>query len=330
MEGPKRATELRPIVAVDLGGTWLRVALVDSRGKVLARIAEKARSQEGPERVVDRMAHAAKALLTKNGFDAPLAVGAGVPGPIDSAGVIYEAPHLLGWKDVPIKAMLAERFPVPVWVDNDANVACLGEYTFGSGRGVKDLIYMTVSTGVGGGVISGGALVTGWRGLAGEVGHILIDPRGPRGKCGHVGCLESLVSGTAIAQLAVEALKGGHKSSLTGVVKRHLSRLKAEHVFQAAAQGDSLGRELVQQVAGDLARGIVSLVHIFNPRMFILGGGVARNWHLLAPPVQEELRQHAMKGFLDGLVITPSQLGDDVGLVGAAALAILEGDLKRG
>ena len=313
-----------PIVAIDLGGTRFRVALMNHRGEVLARLSEETRSEEGPARVVERIAQAAEALLEKGSFQKPTAVGAGVAGPLDRHGVILEPPNLIGWRQVPIKAMLAQRFALPVWVGNDANVACLGEHTFGGGRGIDDLIYMTVSTGVGGGVISNGVLLTGWRGLAGEIGHIIIQRDGPGGTCGHAGCLENLVSGTAIAGRAVKGLEGGRPSSLRGLVDGGLDQLRAEHVFQAAAAGDGFSGELVQQVAHDLAIGIVSLVHIFNPRMFIVGGGVVRDWHLLAPTVQHTLREQAMAGFLDDLAIVPSALGDDVGLVGAAALVLRE------
>lgn len=317
-----------PIVAIDLGGTRFRVGLVDPQGKIIARLSEETRSEEGPARVVDRIVSAAGALLKKQGLKEPIAVGAGVAGPLDRDGVILAPPNLIGWREVPIREMLAERFPVPVWVGNDATLACLGEHTYGCGRGIDDLIYMTVSTGVGGGVISNGVLLTGWRGLAGEIGHIIIQPNGPRGKCGHAGCLESLVSGTAIARRALEGLGDGTPSALAGLVQGDLPAsggLRAEHVFQAAAAGDGFSKDLVQQVARDLALGIVSLVHIFNPRMFIVGGGVARDWHLLAPAVERTVREHAMAGFLEGLTIVPSPLGDDVGLVGAAALVVREG-----
>ena len=243
---------------------------------------------------------------------------------------MHDPPNLVGWGTVPIKAMLRERLRAPVSVGNDANVACLGEHRFGSARGVDDVIYVTVSTGVGGGVITGGELVTGWKGLGAEVGHIIVDPNAPRGHCGHVGCLESLVSGTAIAARARDALRAGAESSLRDAVKGNVGRVGAKHVFQAAAAGDEFGLGMIRQVSRDLAHGIVSLVHIFNPRMFILGGGVTRDWHMLAPEVHRVVSQQTFPEFLDGFDIMVSAFGDDVGLVGAAALVLRDSGVARG
>ena len=323
-------TKAAPIVAIDLGGSRFRVALVDTGGKILDSVKEDARSEEGPDRMVERIVQAADGMVRKGAFSGPIGVGAGIAGPLDADGVIHHPPNLIGWKRVPIKAMLQERFPIPVWVGNDANVACLGEHLFGSARGVHDFIYMTVSTGVGGGVLSGGRLVTGWKGLGAEVGHIIIDRNGTAGECGHVGCLESLVSGTAIARIARNGLNAGEVSSLRDSGGGDLESVRSEHVFAAAAAGDRFSAGLVKKVSWDLAMGIVSLVHIFNPKMFILGGGVSQDWHMLAPEVHRALDQQTFPEFLDGLDITVSAFGDDVGLMGAAALALQESGAAAG
>ena len=319
-----------PIVAVDLGGTRCRVALLDVEGNILDCIREDTRSEEGPDRLVERIVQDADTMLRKGGFPEPIGAGVAVAGPVDRHGVIHNPPNLVGWKTVPFKAMLQQRFAVPVWLGNDANVACLGEHLFGSARGVNDFIYMTVSTGVGGGVLSGGQLVTGWKGLGAEVGHIIIDRNGPTGQCGHVGCLESLVSGTSIARIARDGLSGGEESSLRETVGGDLGRVRAEHVFRAAAAGDRFSSDLVTQVAWDLAMGIVSLVHVFNPKMLILGGGVSRDWHMLLLDVSRAMRQQTFPEFKEGFEITVSALGDDVGLVGGAALVLLESGAATG
>ena len=314
---------IEPIVAIDLGGTRLRVALMDAKGKILERHVEPTRGEEGPERVMDRIAETARGLLGKGGRSEPGAVVAAIASPMDSDGVLHHPPNLKGWEVVPVRSMLTERFGAPVWVGNDASLAALGVHVFGVGRGVDDMIYMTVSTGVGGGIISGGRLVTGARGLAGEVGHIIIDRNGPLNEaCGHHGCLESLVSGTSIARRAREAIEGGRETSLAHVEEPEAVR--AEDVFLAAAQGDVFARGLVDEVAFDLALGIASLVHVFNPRKFVLGGGVSQNWPLLEAIVRETLGMVLMPGFAEHLEIEISKLGDDVGLVGAAAYAVSE------
>lgn len=313
-----------PVVALDLGGTRLRVALVDSAGRILDRVVEDTRSEEGPERVVQRVVDLSARLLSRLGFGGPLGLGAAVAGPLDRDGVIYDPPNLIGWRNVPFRAMLQERFDAPVRLGNDANLACLGEHVFGAARGINDVIYMTVSTGVGGGVISEGVLIAGWRGMGAEVGHIIIDPNGPRGRCGHVGCLESHVSGTAIASRARAALMAGQKSALVDRVEGVLERVRAEDVFAAAAAGDAFSKDLVRHVATEMAVGIVSLIHIFNPRMFLLGGGVVHNWGMLAEDVQREIRERTFRGFLEGFELGLAGLGDDAGLAGAAALVLRE------
>ena len=313
-----------PIVAVDMGGTRLRVALMDAQGQVLARSVEPTRAEEGPERVAERIAEAAEGLGREAGLAPPRAVGAGIASPLDSDGVLHHPPNLVGWGVVRFKEMLERRLGLPVAMGNDANLAALGEHRFGAGQGVDDLVYLTVSTGVGGGVISGGRLVTGVRGLGAEAGHIIIARDGPAGPCGHRGCLESLVSGTAIARRAAEGVQRGERTMLASTAQGDPARLRAEDVFAAAQDGDAYARELVGKVARDLARGIVSLVHVFNPAMVIIGGGVARDWGILGPPVKEEVRRLAMPGFMERFVLRASALGDDAGLAGAVVAA---GDL---
>ena len=309
------------IVAIDLGGTNLRVALMDDHARILDRDYQLTRAEDGPERVADRIVEMARRMLAKQGVNTPLAVGAALASPIDLDGVMYRPPNLDHWQVVPFGALLAKRFGVPIFAQNDATLAALGEYYFGDGKGVDDLIYLTVSTGVGGGIVAGGKLVLGARGLAGELGHILIARDGARGVCGHVGCLETQVSGKAIVRRAIEALETGRPSAL----KRYLGNeraLETADVFAIAAEGDAAAREVVDAVARDLGRGIVSLVHVFNPRRFILGGGVMNNWGALEQVTRATVAEFAMPGFLDHLTISLTRFGDDIGLVGATAYAL--------
>ena len=318
-------TSIDPIIAVDMGGTQLRLALVDSSGAILDRIREPTQSEQGPDRVADRIIEAAEGLLKKNGFAKALGMGAAIASPQDNEGVLHFPPNLEGWQVVPFKSMLSHRFGGPVWIGNDANVAALGELVFGAGKGVSDLIYLTVSTGIGGGVVTGGELLTGSRGLGGELGHIFIARDGPPSLCGHVGCLESLASGPGIANRAREALAAGQESVLSTMADNGPSHVRAEHVFQAAIQGDAYASQLIADVGEDLARGIAGLIHVFNPKIFVVGGSVVlHNWHVLGPIVDKEVKRLLMPGFLDGFELRLSQFGDDVGLVGAAALVVRE------
>ena len=319
-----------PIIVVDLGGTNLRVGLVEPTGGIIDRVREPTRAEDGPERVADRIVETGRGLLAKHGFSKAMGLGAAIASPLDKHGVLYDPPNLQGWGVVPFQLMLAERFDGPVRMGNDATVACLGEYVFGQGRGMSDLIYLTVSTGVGGGVMAHDTLLSGYRGLGPELGHIIVDREAEdaagqagveTGPCGHAGCLEMMTSGTAIAQRARTGLEGGAQSSLRGMSLGRLDDIEAEHVFRAAAEGDPFAADLMKTAARDLAFGLVSLVHAFNPRRIVLGGSVALyNWELLGPFVESRVREHAFPPFLEPFDIVLSEFGDDAGLIGAAAL----------
>jgi glucokinase len=209
---------------------------------------------------------------------------------------------------------------------NDATVAALGEHVFGDGRDVDDLVYFTVSTGIGGGVITGGQLLTGAWGMAGELGHIFLAPDGPLGKCGHRGCLESLACGEMIAERAKEAVAAGKKTSLA---KLPSGSIKTKDVFQAARENDPVASEIVRAAAVNLGRGIASLVHVFNPQKVILGGGVTKSWEMIQPVMEKTVRGLLMPGFTGRLEIVRTRFGDDIGLLGAAALAIRERQIKK-
>jgi glucokinase len=246
-------------------------------------------------------------------------VGIVAPGPLDPwRGVIYKAPNLPGWENLPLADRLADLCKLPVRLGNDANLAALGEHRFGAGRGVSHLIYLTVSTGVGGGIIVEEQLLLGARGGAGEPGHMTIDRGDLRCPCGNYGCLEMYASGTAIARRAGEELDAGRTSALGAAGSRPTS----VEVAMAAAAGDPLAVELLEDAARALGVGIVNLLHLFDPRMVILGGGVSRSGDLWWRVVQAEVERRAIPVYLQGLQILPAALGDDAGLYGAAAMIL--------
>jgi glucokinase len=225
--------------------------------------------------------------------------------------------------DFPMKARLEKEFGISVFVGNDANLAALGEQHYGAGRGVKHMIYMTISTGVGGGIIADGKLYLGWRGFAGEVGHQTLEARGPLCRCGNIGCLEVLAAGPAILRDARAALHGGRDSRLRAMVNGDLEKLSGPMVMQAAREGDSLARELYERAGFYIGLEIVNLLHAFDTQFFVLGGSVAVHaWDFLYPSMVAALDKHAMPSMRRGVRIVQAQLGDDVGLLGAAALAI--------
>lgn len=307
------------IIAVDLGGTKFRIARCQADGRIIKQSAHETRAWEGAENLFERLV----AAIRECAGDARLrGIGIGAPGPLDAPrGIILQAPNIPGMDGFPIKARLEAELGAPTFIGNDANLAALGEHRLGAGRGVAHLIYMTISTGIGGGIIVNDQLLLGARGFAGEIGHQTIDAFGPVCNCGNVGCLEALASGPAIARMALDDIRKGRESRLLDMVKRDHTQITAAVVAQAARAGDKLARRTFERAGFYLGLGLVNLLHSFDTQLFVLGGGIALNtWDLFAPEMSKTFDKYAIKGMRAGVRIVPAELGDDAGLVGAAAL----------
>ena len=312
----------RAILAMDMGGTQLRFALFDEEYRILDRQAEPTHPEQGSQRVMDRIVSRMRTLGEQIGWDRVRAVGVSAPGPLDPfRGVILQAPNLPGWRDVPVADHLRQALRCPAFVGNDANLAALAEQRRGAGRGRADVAYITVSTGIGGGVISGGRLVLGHHGLAGEVGHITLEPQGPLCNCGNHGCLEALASGTAIARRAREMVRAGARTLIDELAGGDLERITAELVHEAADRGDVVAVDLFRQAGRYLGIGIATLMCLFNPGMVIVGGSVAKAGHLLFVPMEATLRERIYPAYWQDCPVVQAALGDDVGLIGAALWA---------
>lgn len=312
------------VVAVDLGGTQIRAAVLDAEGKVMARVVRLTKAEEGLSPVLGRIREAIHETLAQAPLGKIRAIGVGSPGPLDPfRGIVRSASNLPGWRDVPLRAILEEEFPLPVHLGNDANVAALAEQIFGGGKGLDNLIYLTISTGIGGGIIADGKLLLGTEGLAAEVGHMVLEPEGPRCTCGKLGCLQALASGVAIAREAAKVVKGGAKTLIGELVEGDASKISAKVVSEAAAKGDEVALKILAQAGFHIGLGIVNLVHLFNPQAVIIGGGVSKAGPNLFDPIRRTVRERALPSFQGELTIQPSALGDDVGLLGAAALALM-------
>jgi len=294
-------------IGVDLGGTKIAAALLTEEGKVLNRKQIPTRAEEGPERIIQRI----EELIDELSADREIrGIGVAAPGPLDAnTGILYSPPNLPGWKDIPLKDLLEHRFQLPVHVENDANAAAWGEYWWGAGKRRDPMLYLTVSTGVGGGWVLGGQLFRGVHTYAGEVGHTIVDPDGPPCSCGRSGCLESLVSGWAMAKRWREW--DGKKRELT-----------AEQIFALHREGDPLAGKLVGEAIRHLAIGLSNLVHLFDPSLIVIGGGISRAGDLLFFPLRQELEKWLMPAFQKSCEVIPAELGPDAGTWGAAALAI--------
>lgn len=304
------------ILAVDLGGTHVRVAIV-VRGAVRIR-ARAATDSSGPAAVVAQIAGLAHGLMADPPYaPRPAALGVAAPGPLDPAtGVMHALPNLTGWEGFPLGDALAEAVGVPAFVHNDASLAALGEARHGAGRDAAMLVYLTVSTGIGGGIVAKGTLLGGAHGLAGELGHVIVRPDAAwRCGAGHVGCLEALASGTAIATRAEERRAVGESTTLA-------PGADARAVAAAAVAGDPLARAVFDAAATDLGLALGGFVNAFDPDVVVLGGGVALGaWDLLVPGALRAASASIMAPGARAWRLEPAALGDDSGLVGAAEWA---------
>jgi glucokinase len=303
------------IIAIDVGGTQIRVAVYpkgDQRPIKQKRIPTQGPNQSPLERLIDLVAE----LWPKN--DHVCAIGMAAPGWVNpQLGVIYVAPNIPGWDNLPLAPILQDRFKIPVFLGNDANLAALGEWRFGAGQGHHHLIYLTISTGIGGGVICDDRLLLGHHGLAAELGHIMVQPDGPLCGCGHRGHLEALASGTAIAHYVEEQLAQGVPSSLSEF--KHPS---GRDISMAAEQGDPLAKAALARSGTFIGYALANFLVIFNPSIIILGGGVSRSGPFLLEPLRAALAERVLSPeYLQGLTITTAALGDDAGLLGAMTLA---------
>ena len=317
---PHSTSELGILIGIDIGGTNLRVALADAKGKILRKHRSLVNESLGESRI-DTLCRSIERLLEEYPQGTLLGIGAAFPGPIDRAsGEVVHSPHLEREHRIPVKATLEECFGVTVVLDNDANAAALGEHRCGAGVGVSDMIYLTISTGIGGGFILGDKLYRGFLGGAGEAGHILLLPEGPLCACGRRGCLEAVSSGTAIAREATASLEKGRDSLLTELSNSSVESIDAKMVYKAALQGDVLCQEIISNAAYYLGLGLASLINIFNPELVVLGGGVINMGDMILEPATKLARERAMPLASGAVRFKPGCLGDDAGLVGALLL----------
>lgn len=319
-----------PILGIDIGGTKLAVGLATADGTLLAEARQASGAEDGPDRVIGRILELARGVVeeARIGLEEVQRIGIGCGGPLDpSRGVIRNALNMPGWIDIPIVARIEQELGPPAFLDNDANAAALGEHRFGAGRGLDNLVYLTVSTGVGGGVILDGRLYQGENGNAAELGHISVDAAGRACHCGSVGCIETYCSGTSIADRTREVLAADDDPSVlrSGPVEA----ITAQVVAAAAREGDALAAAIWDGSMQLLGAGIVSIIHAFNPRLVILGGGVTRSGDQLFEPVRRVVDERTMPWLREAVEIVPAALGEMTGILGAVAVA-LDGPSARG
>ncbi|MFO7900178.1 MAG: ROK family glucokinase [Planctomycetota bacterium] len=309
-------------VGIDLGGTNIKGGLVERDGTVLAKKSVRTEAAGGADHVIGRIAGLVDDVIAEGGAAKTDVVGVcvGSPGPLDGeTGVIYEAPNL-GWYDVPLGEKLAPRVGLPVWIENDANVAAFGEAWVGAGRGLECVILLTLGTGIGGGIVLGGRLWRGVHGTGAELGHMTIDYDGVRCNCGSRGCIEAYASAPAVVRRMREAIDAGGESALRPAFDMG-EEVEAKQVYEAAADGDALAREVMEQTGRFLGIAVASYVNIFDPNCVVLHGGMVNAGDMLLEPLVEEMNARSFESCRRGLRVLPSALKGEAGLVGAAGCA---------
>jgi len=324
------------IIGVDLGGTNIAAGAMPTDGtrEIGMRMAPT-HGEEGADAVVDRIARMIEDVIAQTqaetGADRSdfLGVGIGSPGPLDRArGIVIVSPNL-GWHNFPLRDEVSKRVNLPAALDNDANCATLGEWWCGAAKGGRNVVGITIGTGIGGGLIFDGKLYHGSSDGAGEIGHTTIDPTGRRCKCGNYGCLEAYASGPAIAERAREELEVDGNSILHEMVEGDLSRITAQIVFEASKRGDPVATQVVRDTAHFLGVGVSNLVNVLNPDIVVIAGGVTQAGDLLFDPLRAEIKRRAFKSLVDACRIVPGALPLSAGVVGAVAIfrAQMLGDL---
>src|SRR5450432_4151840 len=329
-------------IGVDLGGTNLRIAAVDEQGNLLEKIALDTRVTLGLDRVIRDMCGAIEQLSVKYKSGGVLhGIGIGVPGIIDmKTGMLRESANMPGWGGSPVQAEIEQKLGARVILENDANVAALGEKWLGAARDVDDMAMLTLGTGVGGGIVLGGRIWHGMTGMAGEFGHMTVEPEGPPCGCGNRGCLEQYASATAVVRMAKEAIADGRAPGLANAASSDLE-FNAKAIYNLAIQGDAEARKIFGRAGRALGICIANLVNAFNLNMYVVGGGVSSAWEAFSPFIFEELRQRSLvyaatapASLSDGqgaaeragpkgstrTIVTRALLGSDAGLYGAAHL----------
>jgi len=321
---PKTRKRELPVLAIDLGGTKIITAIF-SGGQVIAKERCLTLADEGKQSVINRLLSSIDYILSLENIDSSQlgSISIAAAGAIDfERGLITLSPNLPGWHDVLLRDIVKEKYKVNTLLLNDASAAALGEHRFGVGRGVSNLILLTIGTGIGGGIIINGRLYNGPSGSAGEIGHMTIDVNGPKDRCGNIGCLETLASGTAMAREAKRRIAQGERSSLVDMVAGKIEDITAEKIGVAAQNGDTLALDVIAEAGTYLGVGMVNLVNIFNPEMIVVGGGAANRDDLLLDAPRQVVSERAFQISAQAVRIVTAQLGDEAGVFGAAVFAL--------
>ena len=310
-------------VGIDVGGTNVKIGLFDSSLKLISKTSVTTEAEMGPEIVIDKMAKTVENLLAEAGFTLQdiVAVGIGTPGPAKySEGIIIRSTNMPKFKNVPICRMLNEKIGAPIVFDNDANVACWGEFAVGAGKDVEDMVFFTLGTGIGGGIVTNGELVHGCDENGAELGHMIIHPDGRKCNCGQRGCAEAYASADSTARRATEAVEGGAESSLKKVLDEK-GKITSKDIYEHLAAGDKLAKEITDGTAKALAITCINMLHTTEPKRIVFAGGMIAAGDVLLNRIKDFFDEHIWTLKKESVEICFATLGEDAGIIGAAALA---------
>ena len=313
------------LIGIDIGGTKLAAVIADRHGKILQKLRRPTAAKKGPEHAVQLLMDMVYETIDLAGSSRERIskIGVSCGGPLDAKkGIVYSPPNLPGWDAIPLKDLIEAEFHIPTTIENDANAGALAEWRFGGGRGHNYVLYMTMSTGIGGGIVANGEIYHGANDSAGEVGHQILLPDGPPCGCGKSGCLEALCSGPAIARRAQAAVSAQPDTKILELTQGRIDRVKSEHVLQAARAGDSLAISIMEETAYYMGWGIANLVNILNPEIVLIGTIAIAAGDLLLNPIRETVADMAMRRPAEAVKIMPAALGDTVGDLAAIALVL--------
>lgn len=309
------------VIGIDLGGTKISGAASDLNGNIIYKYTVATKAFEGEQAIIERINSLIDNIIksSKLMYKDILCIGIGSPGPLDSEkGVIVTTPNL-PFKNFNIVKPISKKFKLPVYLDNDANVAAIGEYKFGAGKGTTNMVFITVSTGIGGGAILNGKIYRGHTSNALEIGHTTLEEDGPKCNCGNYGCAETLASGTAIQRDAVEAVKRGDNTSLT-----KYDKITAREVFKEAENDDKISKNIIDRALTYLGILVANIINTFDPEVIVIGGGVSNAGSIVFDKVNEVASNRSFKLLYENTKIVHAKLGTDAGVIGAVALAIME------
>ena len=309
-------------IGVDIGGTNVKIALVDEKGIIAYSNSVPTRAEMGYEYTIQNIITTIKDSLKESNNDISCigGIGFGLPGQIDSSnGIVRLLPNIPGWVEVPLAKIVKDEFNVPVKLDNDVRVATLGELNFGAGKGCQNLVCLTVGTGVGSGIVLNGQLVRGASMTAGEIGHVIVEKdNGEICGCGSRGCLEAYASGPSVVKMAKDYIAGGKSTKFKEIAAGN--EITPFMVYEAAKQGDAVAKQIFNIVGEYLGVALVSVVNLLNPEKIIVGGGVGQAGDLILNPVREAIKKRCIPTSAAAVEVVPAQLGNTAGVIGASLL----------